>query len=370
MHFKAIVAALALGLGALLQVPAAEAGGQIRTYYIAAQELSWNYVPGGQDMMMGMAFHDEEKVYVERRDDRIGPSYKKAVYIEYTDGSFTKRKPRPADQAHLGLLGPVIHAEVGDTIRVVFRNLASHPYSIHPHGVFYTKSSEGAASNDGTSSTDKAGDAVAPGQTYSYEWKVPERAGPGPSDPSSIVWPYHSHVDSIKDSNSGLVGAIIIMRSGWARPDGTPKDVDKEFVALFDIFDENLSWYLADNISALRGHGAQVKTDDPDFVESNLKHSINGYLFGNMPMPTMKVGERVRWYLIALGTETDLHTPHWHGNTVVIGGHRADTASLLPATTVVADMVPDDPGIWMFHCHVNDHIEAGMTARYDVEPRG
>jgi FtsP/CotA-like multicopper oxidase with cupredoxin domain len=29
-------------------------------------------------------------------------------------------------------------------------------------------------------------------------------------------------------------------------------------------------------------------------------------------------------------------------------------------------MVPDDPGIWMFHCHVNDHITAGMTARYEV----
>ena len=40
--------------------------------------------------------------------------------------------------------------------------------------------------------------------------------------------------------------------------------------------------------------------------------------------------------------------------------------SLLPATTIVADMVPDDPGIWMFHCHVNDHISAGMTARYEV----
>jgi manganese oxidase len=88
-----------------------------------------------------------------------------------------------------------------------------------------------------------------------------------------------------------------------------------------------------------------------------------------MPMPEMRVGEHVRWYLLALGTEADLHTPHWHGNTVTVYGHRVDVVSLLPATTVVADMTPDDPGIWMFHCKVNDHIKAGMTGRYEVKAR-
>jgi len=28
-------------------------------------------------------------------------------------------------------------------------------------------------------------------------------------------------------------------------------------------------------------------------------------------------------------------------------------------------MVPDDPGMWGFHCHVSDHILAGMPARYE-----
>jgi len=50
-------------------------------------------------------------------------------------------------------------------------------------------------------------------------------------------------------------------------------------------------------------------------------------------------------------------------------GHRVDVVSMLPAQTVVADMVPDDPGIWMFHCHVDDHIAAGMTGRYEVDPQ-
>lgn len=35
---------------------------------------------------------------------------------------------------------------------------------------------------------------------------------------------------------------------------------------------------------------------------------------------------------------------------------------------VVADMVPDDAGIWLFHCHVSFHNEAGMAVRYRVLP--
>jgi FtsP/CotA-like multicopper oxidase with cupredoxin domain len=31
------------------------------------------------------------------------------------------------------------------------------------------------------------------------------------------------------------------------------------------------------------------------------------------------------------------------------------------------DMTPDDPGTWMYHCHVDDHMAAGMMALYKVE---
>ena len=33
-----------------------------------------------------------------------------------------------------------------------------------------------------------------------------------------------------------------------ARPDGSPKDVDREFVAGFIEIDENHSWYIEENI--------------------------------------------------------------------------------------------------------------------------
>ncbi len=60
------------------------------------------------------------------------------------------------------------------------------------------------------------------------------------------------------------------------------------------------------------------------FVETNVKWSINGYIYGNMPMMTMKKGDHVRWYVATLGDFNNGHTPHWHGNTVLVAGQRTD----------------------------------------------
>jgi hephaestin len=71
---------------------------------------------------------------------------------------------------------------------------------------------------------------------------------------------------------------------------------------------------------------------------------------------------------MGLGTEVDLHTPHWHGNTVtVMMGQRTDVVSLLPGAMMSGDMEPDARGTWLFHCHVTDHITAGMSTRYRVD---
>jgi FtsP/CotA-like multicopper oxidase with cupredoxin domain len=265
------------------------------------------------------------------------------------------------------LLGPILRAEVGDTIKVVFKNNTDFPASMHPHGLFYEKGSEGSPYQDSTSGDKKGDDVVEPGEERTYLWEVPDRAGPGPHDPSSIMWMYHSHVDEPVDTNAGLMGPIIVTREGMAEEDGSPKGVDREFVTLFTVFDENVSPYLEHNIEEFAGDPKGVDTEDEGFVESNLMHSINGYVFGNMPMMEMEKGEKVRWYAMGMGTEVDLHTPHWHGNTVLNMGMRTDVVDLLPATMVVADMVPDAIGKWLYHCHVNDHINAGMSVRYSVK---
>jgi manganese oxidase len=64
--------------------------------------------------------------------------------------------------------------------------------------------------------------------TYIYNWQVPEEAGPGPADGSSVFWTYQSMVDWNFDLFTGLAGGIIVTRRGAAGAIGVPSDVDRE----------------------------------------------------------------------------------------------------------------------------------------------
>lgn len=218
------------------------------------------------------------------------------------------------------MLGPIIRAEVGDHITVRFLNRARRSYGIHPHGVLYDKDNEGAYYLP-----HGAGAEISPGGTFTYEWDADVRSGPGPADPSSIVWWYHAHVDEPADTNAGLLGPIVITAAGMTNPDATPKDVDREFVTLFMIFNE-----------------AKDR-------ERDLMHSINGYIFGNLQGLEMNRGETVRWYVLGMGNEVDLHSPHWHGRTLRYQQRNTDVIELLPGSMATADMVADNPGTWMLH---------------------
>ncbi len=205
-----IISFLAALVSAIPAVPSAQsramrAPGHTITYYVAADEVDWDYAPSGIDKVREGPFTGVAADGLIASDGRIGRVYRKAIYREYSDASFQKLKPRTSAWEHLGILGPVLRAQVGDTIKVVFRNNGSNPYSVHPHGVFYNKDSEGAGSSDGTSGGDKADDAVMPGKQHTYTWPVPERAGPAMGDPSSILWMYHSHVNEAGDVNEDLL---------------------------------------------------------------------------------------------------------------------------------------------------------------------
>lgn len=223
------------------------AGAAERVYFIAADEVVWDFarsVPNNP--VTGVPFTKEESVFLRHAKGRIGRKYLKAIYREYVDASFTTPKPRGPVEESRGLMGPVIHTEVGDKITVVFRNNTRFPVGIHPHGVFYAEASEGAhymttATQIGhehdPGAMPETGAHVKPKGDYTYHWDVPERAGPGPSDPDSVVWLYHAHDHEGVGVYAGLVGAIVVTRSGGAKPDGTPKDVDRELVTLFMIVD-------------------------------------------------------------------------------------------------------------------------------------
>jgi hypothetical protein len=296
-----------------------------RHYYIAAEDVSWNYAPSGRNLLNGNPVPQPWSQKLE---------WAKSRFIEYTDDTFTIPKRQPE---WLGILGPIIRAEVGDEIVVSFLNRGHRGHDMHPHGLRYDKSNEGSLYLPVAK-----GGFVAPGARYTYHWFANQSSGPGPGQPSSIVWWYHSHVDPAMEINAGLLGPIVITAKGKANPDGSPKGVDREFVASFMIFDE------------MGGKPA------------GLFYSMNGFIFGNLPGLTMKQGDKVRWYLLGMGNEIDLHTPHWHGETVTDRGRNTDVIELLPGSMETVDMLADNPGSWMFHCHVEDHMEAGMMAIYTI----
>jgi hephaestin len=178
----------------------------------------------------------------------------------------------------------------------------------------------------------------------------------------------------VEDVNAGLLGPMIVGRRGALRPDGTPKDVDREVIIGFIEVNEAASLYTDHNIRTYwRTPEKAVRTilfgepglgpDGP----AHLRETLNGFLYGNGPMPSMRVGERVRWYIMG-STNFEIHAPHWHGNVVSIDEMRTDVAALLPMGMAVADMTPDNPGIWLFHCHVGAHLMMGMQGRYEVLP--
>lgn len=326
-----------------------------RHYYIAAEEDVWDFLPEKRDPVCGKPLPPQ----IENKHTAT-----KLRYFQYTDATFTtKILPTP----RLGLLGPVLRGVTGETLAVTFFNRTALPLSMHPHGVKYDKDSEGAYDQ----ARPGLGAAVGPGARFTYVWQLDEQSGPLPSEPSSKCWLYHSHVQGDAEANLGLVGSIIVTDPARARPDGTPKDVDREMASLFMIFNE--SGYDEEAAEAAAASGEETEKSAADLAaerELGSRFAINGYLFGNLPGLEMNEGERVRWYLFGLGDENDNHTAHWHGLRVVEEGRRrTDVVELLPATMKVADMMADNPGSWLYHCHVAEHMQEGMFARVVVHPK-
>ena len=95
-------AACAAAIAAIFMVTPAAAG-QVRDYYIAAEEVRWDYAPEGRDLMMGTDYTEDQKVFVEAGPGRIGSTYTKIRYIGYTDETFaTKSEVTDPSLAFLG----------------------------------------------------------------------------------------------------------------------------------------------------------------------------------------------------------------------------------------------------------------------------
>ena len=317
-----------------------------RTYFIGAEQVTWSYAPAGRDVMF-------DKPLPRLAPAQLGWTYRKLVYRAFTDASFSRRSPIVPHDAYLGTVGPVIHAAVGDTVSVTFKNLTGVRVGFQPQGGL-----------DGPTS-----EPLAPGASQSYRYRVPESSGPGPMDVSSTLWTYRpAGADFVATDDDGLVGPIVITRRGAALANGAPADVDREIFAVFSMSLESRSPLFKDDLSDPRLNPRRITGNAATVLNDNLFGSINGYSFGNMPTITLGTGQRVRWYVFTTSNSFDFHDPTWNGETVVVAGHRTDTAGMTPSGTSIADMTPDNPGTWMLWCAQNAFLDLGMYARYDVRP--
>ncbi|OWK08252.1 F5, partial [Cervus elaphus hippelaphus] len=320
--------------------------GNRKNYYIAAEEISWDY-----------------SKFVQSEDNDDSPEdtvYKKVVFRKYLDSTFTKLDPQGEYEEHLGILGPVIRAEVDDVIQVRFKNLASRPYSLHAHGLSYEKSSEGKTYEDDSPEWFKEDNAIQPNSTYTYVWHATIQSGP--EDPGSAcrAWAYYSAVNPEKDIHSGLIGPLLICRKGTLHKEtNMPVDM-REFVLLFMVFDEKKSWYYDKKPTrSWRRVSSEVKN-------SHEFHAINGMIY-NLPGLRMYEQEWVRLHLLNLGGSRDIHVVHFHGQTLLENGtqqHQLGVWPLLPGSFKTLEMKASKPGWWLLNTEVGEIQTAGMQTPF------
>jgi FtsP/CotA-like multicopper oxidase with cupredoxin domain len=301
--------------------------GSIKEYWIQVDSFSHNLVPTGLDQMMGMRFRPTDATFGALGYRAYSPHWGAPLVGDDNIGPNT------------GIPGPVIRAAVGDTVLVHFRNNDRRhrwPHSMHPHGFSYTPANDGGYVE---AQKNVPGRAVAYGESYTYTWVA---------QPNSVgTWPYHDHSVAQGLTKAGPVmefNAELGMFGLIAITDASTPPVDREFFLFFhDLYQ------------------ADVPSLSQDFDCFNGR----SYL-GNTPTFTATVGQRIRWRVAALGKE--FHVFHIHGHRWADEAGRFTDAQIMgPSTTLTVEYTEDNPGDWLYHCHVTDHMAGGMVGWYKVD---
>jgi hypothetical protein len=126
-------------------------------------------------------------------------------------------------------------------------------------------------------------------------------------------------------------------------------------------------------------------------------HGINGYIYCNGPTLQMDPGEKRRVLIMGFGSEVDMHSPVFAGQSISTQGallapsfRAVDAADglraliltdrpypfppgtsiyspgVMPATTFVTEVEAGSAGAWDYYCNILDHINAGMKGRLVV----
>jgi manganese oxidase len=289
--------------------PEPQPGGRKREYWIQARTRGWDVAPTGRDDWHGRPI--------------TGKRNFRALVYQLMKPGFAARNGPPL------MPGPTLYAEVGDTLVVHFRNAATtlgQALTLHPHGVRYTPDYDGVYLGEHT----RVGGFIAPGEEFTYTWEAtPDSVG---------VWPYHDHgPNHTLNTFRGAFGAIVIRERGAKVPDV------EQVLFLHQLLPPFTG--LPRAFQAINGRTAA----------------------GNTPMIQSRVGQDVALHVI--GMDNNFHDFHIHGHRWKdAAGVFVDTPAVGPNETITARFVEDNPGRWLYHCHVFSHQDAGMAGWYMASP--
>jgi FtsP/CotA-like multicopper oxidase with cupredoxin domain len=213
---------------------------------------------------------------------------------------------------------PEIKVSSGDKIRIVLTNNLPESTSLHLHGIKVPNLM------DGVDPYTQA--PTEPGQTHTYDF-----VAEGPA-----VGIYHSHHNAQVQVPNGLFGAFLI--------DDIPipqKLIDKGYTQV----DKSVNMVLNDaGTIGLSLNGKSFPATEPTTLkvgEVLLVHYLNE---GLMAHP-MHMHQPVGWIIAKDGVPLDEPIP-------------GDTINVAPGERYSVLYMPDEPGVWAWHCHILNHAES------------
>ncbi|MCH9609190.1 MAG: Cell division protein FtsP [Chlamydiales bacterium] len=233
--------------------------------------------------------------------------------------------------------GPLIEATEGDRVRIYVTNKLPTPTTVHWHGVLLP------CGMDGVSGLTQP--AIPPNETFLYEFIFAE----------SGTFMYHSHHQNMTQEGMGLIGMIIVHKR---EPDRS-KRPDRDFSIMLH------EWNI------------KVGTSRPNVFEEggfNLL-TMNGKVMPSTEPLVAELGDTV-WIRYGNLSAMDHHPIHLHGYSFTVigttGGWAPDKSVLLPETTVfvpvgevkVTEFLANNPGDWVFHCHMTHHTMNQMGHQF------
>ena len=163
---------------------------------------------------------------------------------------------------------------------------------------------------------------------------------------------------ALAEGKNALARALLSTGAGTAPDPGfQPPELNKR-VGTVDMFTATPAVDLG---------SAQPDVNLSAVLAGDMMHynwTINGEPFSKTKPLQIKQGQRA--VLTFNNTTMMWHPMHLHGHTFQVikpdgsRGPRKDTVIVLPNQKVSVNLIADNPGIWMMHCHNTYHQEAGM----------